>query len=52
MPCGPGLDLPLRDWDEGIVAQVALERALALAHGQDLGSLLLQIGRASCRERV
>lgn len=37
----PGLDLPLRDWDEGIVAQVALERALALAHGQDLGSLLL-----------
>ena len=26
----PGLDLPLRDWDEGIVAQVALERAEAL----------------------
>ena len=22
----PGLDLPLRDWDEGIVAQVSLER--------------------------
>jgi hypothetical protein len=26
----PGLDLPLRDWDEGIVAQVALERSEAL----------------------
>ena len=26
----PGLDLPLRDWDEGIVARVALERAEAL----------------------
>ena len=37
----PGQDLPLRDWDEGIVAQVALERALALAQGQDFGSLLL-----------
>ena len=26
----PGLDLPLRDWDEGIVARVALERGEAL----------------------
>ena len=30
----PGLDLPLRDWDEGIVARVALER------GQELLQLL------------
>ena len=36
----PGLDLPLRDWDEGIVAQVSLERGealLALLRGE--GSL-------------
>ena len=26
----PGLDLPLRDWDEGIVARVAYERGQAL----------------------
>ena len=26
----PGLDLPIRDWDEGIVARVAYERGDAL----------------------
>ena len=26
----PGLDLPIRDWDEGIVARVAYERSQAL----------------------
>ena len=26
----PGLDLPMRDWDEGIVARVAYERGQAL----------------------
>ena len=26
----PGLDLPIRDWDEGIVARVAYERGQAL----------------------
>ena len=26
----PGLDLPIRDWDEGIVARVAYERAQSL----------------------
>ncbi|NCV90412.1 MAG: hypothetical protein EBW19_09535, partial [Betaproteobacteria bacterium] len=26
----PGLDLPLRDWDEGIVARVAFERSQKL----------------------
>ena len=28
----PGLDLPIRDWDEGIVARVAYERGQALVH--------------------
>lgn len=37
----PGVPLPLRDWDEGIVARVALERAQSLAQGQGLASLLL-----------
>ena len=41
----PGLDLPLRDWDEGIVAQVSLERGealLALLRGEgSLSDLLL-----------
>jgi len=37
----PGVPLPLRDWDEGIVARVALERAQSLAQGQGLVSLLL-----------
>ncbi len=37
----PGMPLPLRDWDEGIVARVALERAMALARGDGLPSLLL-----------
>ncbi|NCX44779.1 MAG: hypothetical protein EBW74_10140, partial [Betaproteobacteria bacterium] len=32
----PGLDLPLRDWDEGIVARVAFERSQKLGSFADL----------------
>ena len=32
----PGLDLPLRDWDEGIVARVAFERSQQLGSFADL----------------
>ena len=41
----PGLDLPLRDWDEGIVARVALESSQALSQvlqsQKSISSLLL-----------